>query len=71
MLQSWGAAIGAALVKFLPKTAPGLTVEPEPVFSAFANETYVYKGAQSMVRKYPSYVVHQTWTFDDAGKSSR
>lgn len=67
-LQKWGAATGEALTKCLPDAARwGLTVDPYPPFSAFANETYVYKGAQSMVRKYPSYVVHQTWNFNDPG----
>jgi hypothetical protein len=45
-----------------------VTVDPS-ILSAFANETYDYKGANSMARKYPSYPVHQTWWFDDAGLS--
>ena len=63
----WGETMGDALVHFLPNASPwGLTVDPYPLFRAFANETYVYKGADSMVHKYPSYIVHQTWWFNDA-----
>jgi hypothetical protein len=70
-LSRWGEKTGDALVRFLPKAARwGLSVDPSPLFSAFANETYDYKGANSLVRKYPSYVVHQTWWFDD-GELSR
>src|ERR1700680_808073 len=66
-VSRWGQKTGDALVRFLPKAAPwGLSVDPDPLFSAFANETYEYKGANSLVRKYPSYVVHRTWWFDDA-----
>jgi len=65
-MQRWGEQLGEALARYLPSTdLPGLTLEPTPLFSAFANETYVYKGAQSVVRKYPSYVVHRTWIFSD------
>ena len=65
-MQRWGEQLGAELSRYLPSTdLPGLTLEPTPLFSAFANETYDYKGAQSMVRKYPSYVVHRTWIFSD------
>jgi len=67
-MSRWGQTTGDALVHFLPNASPwGMSVDPSPLFSAFANETYDYKGANSMVRKYPSYVVHQTWWFDDAG----
>jgi hypothetical protein len=67
-MSRWGQTTGDALVHFLPNASRwGMTVDPYPLFSAFANETYDYKGANSMVRKYPSYVVHQTWWFDDAG----
>jgi len=66
-LLDWGKKTSDALVRFLPNaTSFGLSVDPYPLFSAFANETYDYKGAQSLVRKYPSYIVHQTWWFDDA-----
>jgi hypothetical protein len=66
-MSHWGQTTGGALVHFLPNAAPwGLSPDTSPIFSAFANETYDYKGANSMVRKYPSYVVHQTWWFDDA-----
>jgi hypothetical protein len=69
-MSRWGQTTGDALVHFLPNASRwGMTVDPYPLFSAFANETYDYKGANSMVRKYPSYVVHQTWWFDDAGLS--
>jgi hypothetical protein len=63
----WGKTWGDTLVRFLPNASPwGLTADPYPFFRAFANETYVYKGADSMVRKYPSYITHQTWWFNDA-----
>ncbi len=66
-LLRWGKTTGDALARLLPNAAPfGLSPDPYPLFSAFANETYEYKGANSLVRKYPSYVVHQTWWFDDA-----
>jgi hypothetical protein len=62
----WGKTWGDTLVPFLPKASPwGLTVDPYPLIRTFANETYVYKGADSMVYKYPSYITHQTWWFDD------
>jgi len=62
----WEKTWGDTLVRFLPNASPwGLTVDPYPLFRAFANETYVYKGADSMVYKYPSYITHQTWWFDD------
>jgi len=65
-MQRWGEQLGEELARYLPSTdLPGLTLEPTPLFSAFANETYDYKGARSMVRKYPSYVVHRTWIFSD------
>ena len=67
-MSRWGQTTGDALIRFLPNATPwGMTVDRDPIFSAFANETYDYKGANSLVRKYPSYVVHQTWWFDDAG----
>lgn len=63
----WGKTWGNALVRFLPNASPwGLTVDPYPLFRAFANETYVYKGSDSIVHKYPSYITHQTWWFNDA-----
>jgi hypothetical protein len=63
----WEKATGDALIRFLPNaSAFGMTVDPYPPFSGPANETYQYKGANSMVYKYPSYIVHQTWWFDDA-----
>jgi hypothetical protein len=66
-LSRWGQKTGDALVHFLPvATKSGMSVDPYPLFSAFANETYDYKGANSLVRRYPSYIVHQTWWFDDA-----
>jgi len=66
-LHRWGKTTGDALVRFLPNAAPwGFSPDPYPFFSAFANETYQWKGADSLVRKYPSYEVHQTWWFDDA-----
>jgi hypothetical protein len=66
----WDKATGDLLVRFLPNASPwGMSVDPYPVFSGPANETYEYKGANSMVHKYPSYIVHQTWWFDDAGLS--
>ena len=66
-MSRWGDKTGEALIHFLPNATPGgLSADPYPVFAAFANETYEYKGANSLVRKYPSYVVHQTWFFDDA-----
>jgi hypothetical protein len=41
---------------YLPNASPwGMSVDPYPPFSSFANETYEYKGANSEVRKYPSY----------------
>jgi hypothetical protein len=62
-----GQKMGDELIRFLPNaTTQGMTVDPYPPFSAFANETYVYKGADSMVHRYPSYIVHQTWWIDDA-----
>lgn len=65
-MQRWGEQLGAELSRYLPSTdLPGLGLERTPLFSAFANETYDYKGAKSMVRKYPSYVVHRTWIFSD------
>jgi len=64
-LQSWGETMDHALVKFLPKDPPGLTVEPVPVFSAYSNDFVGYKGPQAIARRYPTYVVHQTWFFDD------
>ncbi len=63
----WGKTMGDTLVRFLPNASRwGMSVDPYPPFSAFATETYAYKGADSIVHKYPSYIVHQTWWFDDA-----
>ena len=63
----WAKATGDALARFLPNAKPfGMTVDPYPPFSGAANETYTYKGADSMVHRYPSYIVHQTWWYDDA-----
>jgi len=71
-MSHWGQTTGDAIVRFLPNATPwGMTVDPYPIFSAFANETYDYKGANSLVRKYPSYVVHQTWWFDDTELSQQ
>ena len=43
-----------------------MTVDPSRPFSGPATETYEYKGTNSVVHKYPSYIVHQTWWFNDA-----
>jgi hypothetical protein len=65
--ERWEKATGDALVRFLPNASPwGLTVDPSAPFSGPANETYTYRGADSMLHKYPSYIVHQTWWFNDA-----
>ena len=62
----WLAAMDKALVPFMPRASPqGMTVDPYPLASAGANETYVYKGADSLVYEYPSYVVQQDWWYDD------
>jgi len=63
----WGKSMNDALVRFLPNaSAFGMTVDPYPPFSGPATETYEYKGANSMLSKYPSYIVHQTWWVNDA-----
>lgn len=63
----WMKATGDALTRFLPNASPfGMTVDPYPPFSGPANETYTYKGPDSMLHQYPSYIVHQTWWYDDA-----
>jgi hypothetical protein len=66
-VQRWGKATGDRLLHFLPNASPwGMTVDPYPPFSSFANETYQYRGADSQVRRYFSYIVHQSWFFDDS-----
>lgn len=66
-MDRWMKSSGDALMPFLPNASPaGMTVDPAPAFSGPANETYEYKGADSMVHKYPSYVVHQTWWINDS-----
>jgi hypothetical protein len=62
----WLAAMDKALVPFMPNASPqGMTVEPYPPASSAANETYVYKGADSLVYEYPSYQVQQDWWYND------
>ena len=66
-MDRWCKTTGNALARFLPNASPwGMTVDPYPPFSGAANETYVYKGADSLVHQYPSYIVHQTWWINDA-----
>jgi len=66
-MSRWGKATTDALARFLPDASRwGMTVDPYPIFSGAAAETYVYQGANSMVRRYPEYIVHQTWWYDDA-----
>lgn len=64
--DQWGKTLGDRLVRFLPNAATlDMSVDPHPPFRTFANETYAYKGADSMVYKYPSYIIHQTWWLND------
>jgi hypothetical protein len=50
-LDRWLKANDAALMRFLPNaSSAGMTVDPAPAFSGPANETYTYKGANSMVQ---------------------
>ncbi|HMK84537.1 MAG TPA: OmpH family outer membrane protein [Steroidobacteraceae bacterium] len=64
-LMTWGNALGDKLVKLLPQPGHGLTAANETVFSAFSNDFVGYKGPRAIAQRYPTYVVHQTWIFDD------
>lgn len=62
----WLAAMDKALVPFMPNASQqGMTVDPYPLASSAANETYVDKGADSLVHEYPSYQVQQDWWYND------
>lgn len=65
-LSRWAEESDKELVRFLPNASQwNMTVDPDPLFSGPANETYDYKGVNSIVTKYPSYVVHQDWWYND------
>jgi len=50
----------------MPNASPqDMTVDPYPLASSAADETYVYKGADSLVYEYPSYQVQQDWWYND------
>ena len=64
-LVSWGDTIGHRLLELLPKPASGLTAANETVFSAFSYNFIGYKGPKAIAERYPTYVVHQAWVFDE------